>query len=300
MKVLTVTAAAVVVLLAVGASFAGGGAPPRSDTANDIVDSWLAEMAVPSGDRGWSSLSPEAQSMIYSDKPEEYWSDLEQVDWTKVAWAPAVGFVDDGVFYSGNAWLRSHPSTLPRFLVERGLVTPSCVDDMPFGIHLQMRVGWFMPSRIAPLIGKAGDADPCAIAFAEQPGPAHAPYDLVGGAWASPGTIQRVGVHDATQLVAAIGAGRENPPLDRDVEVTVFAPRELAVTWRGSSCDANSTLVVDGTADALRITVQRGIVVSCLGDEVVYDSILGVRDGVQVEDIEITLVPGSASPPPGG
>jgi hypothetical protein len=157
-----------------------------------------------------------------------------------------------------------------------------------------------MPSRIAPLIGKAGDADPCAIAFAEQPGPAHAPYDLVGGAWGSPGTTQRVGVRDRSAIVVDLGWGRENLQLDRDVEVTLFAPRELAVTWRGSSCDANSTLVVDGSADALSITVQRGIVASCLGDEVVYDSILDVRESVPVEDIEVTLVPESASPPPGG
>ncbi len=65
------------------------------------------------------------------------------MNWAQVAWAPANGYVDDGAFYSGYVWMRSHPATLPRFLVERGLATPNCVEEAPFGINLQMRLGWF-------------------------------------------------------------------------------------------------------------------------------------------------------------
>lgn len=287
---------AALLLLAVGTVWVvARGAPPSWDTANGMVNRWLATMAEPSGDRGWSFLSAEAQTMIYDDDPQAYWDELAQVNWAQVAWAPANGHVDDGAFYAGSVWLRSHPSTLPRFLIERGLATPHCVDGSPFGLDLQMRLGWFNPPRISALIGKAGAADPCWIAFEERPGPAHEPYDAVGGAWASPGSIQRVGVEDRSTLVRSVMWGRENPTLEGEVDVTDFAPRELAVTWRGSSCDSNTTLVVDGTPDALRITVERGLVGECPGGDVVYDSVLGLGADVQVEDVHIDLEVGEVS-----
>ena len=146
--------------------------------------------------------------MAYQGDAQAYWADLERVDWAQVAWAPANGYVDDGAFYSGSVWLRSHLSTLPRFILERGLATPYCVDDEPFGIGVQMRLGWFNPPRISGVLGKAGAADPCWVAFDERPGTEHDPYDLVGGAWASPGSIQRVGVRDSTGMVESdVGQG---------------------------------------------------------------------------------------------
>lgn len=277
-------------LLAVGTIWVvARGAPPSSDTANEMVDSWLATMSEPSGDRGWSFLSPEAQTMIYRDDPQAYWDDLEQVDWAQVVWAQANGYVDDGAYYSGYVWLRSHASTLPRFLVERGLATPHCVERSPFGIDLQMRLGWYNPPRISALIGKAGASDPCWIAFEETPGPPHEPFDAVGGAWASPGPIQRVGVGDRSGLVRSIMWGRENPPLERQVEVTDFGPHELAVTWLGSSCDSNTTLVIEGTPEALRITVERGLAGGCSGSDVVYDSVLELEAAVRAKDVHVNV-----------
>lgn len=227
--------------------------------------------------------------MIYRDDPQAYWDDLERIDWAVVAWAPANGYVDDGAFYSGYVWLRSHPSTLPRFLIERGLATPHCVERSPFGINLQMRLGWFNPPSISALIGKAGAADPCWIAFEESSGPPHEPWDAAGGAWASPGPIQRVGVEDRSGLVRSIGWGRENPPLEGEVEVAAFGSYELAVTWRGSSCDSNTTLVVEGTSAALRITVGRGVAAVCAASDVVYESILELAAGVRVESVHVDL-----------
>lgn len=300
-KAIAFVAVGAMLLLAVGTAWTvARGAPPSWDTANEMVDSWLEAMAEPSGDRGWSFLSTEAQTMIYRGDHQAYWDDLEQVDWARVAWAPANGHVDDGAFYSGYVWLRSHPSTLPRFLLERGLATPHCVDGAPFGIDLQMRLGWFNPARISALLGKAGAADPCWNAFDERPGTRHEPFDLVGGAWASPGPIQRVGVRDRSGMVTSVMWGRENPPLDREVEVTTFGPRELAVTWRAASCESNSTLVVEGTQDALRITVQRGFAAGCSGSNVAYDSVLELDVDIPIENVEVDLVSKdeSGGPPP--
>lgn len=297
-----VVAITIVVLLVVGgATIVARGAPPSWDTANGVVDGWLGSMQEPSGDRGWSLLSAQTQSLIYDNDARQYWSDLDGVDWSEVAWAPANGHVDDGAYYSGYIWLRSHPSTLPRFLIQRGIATPDCIEGSPAGIRVHMSLGWFNPPRIGALIGKAGDADPCAIAFAEEPGPRHEPWDFVGGAWASPGSIQRVGVLDSSGLVTAVGWGRENPPLDEAVSVTSFEPGDLAVTWRGASCDSNTTLVVEGTPSAFKITVRRGLADGCSGTDVIYDSILELRSAVQPENVEVDLVgpAGTAAAPAG-
>lgn len=286
----------VALLLAIGAGVVVvRGAPPSWNSANDIVDTWLAAMAEPTGDRGWSRLSAEAQMMLYDGDPDAYWSDLEGIGWADVTWAPANGYVDDGVFYSGYVWLRSHPSTLPRFLIERGLASPHCVEGAPFGIDVQMRLGWFNPPRISVRLGKAGDADRCAIAFDESPGTPHAPFDVVGGAWATPGSIQRVGVLDVSGLVRAVGWGRENPPLNGDAQVTAFAHRKVAVTWRGAACDSNTSVLVEGTPAALRVTVQRGRSAGCSGTGVVYESILELDADVRIEKVDVDLVSGGGS-----
>lgn len=109
------------------------------------------------------------------------------------------------------------------------------------------------------------------------------------GAWARPGPIQRVGVEDGSGLVRSIGWGRENLVLGREVEVADFGPRELAVTWRGAACDSNTTLVVEGTAEALRITVERGLGVDCVGNDVVYDSIIEFGADMRAEHVQIDL-----------
>lgn len=283
--------AAVMALLVIGGILiVARGAPPAWDTANGIVDAWLEGVAEPSGDRGWSRLAAETQSRIYGGDANEYWNDLDAVDWSEVAWAPANGHVDDGAFYLGDVWLRSHPSTLPRFLLERGLATASCVDEAPLGISLQMRVGWFTTPRISAPIETADGPSRCAMAFAEHPGPPHEPFDIVTGAWASPGSIQRVGVFDATGLVASAGWGRENPPLEGSISVSTFEPGDVAVTWKGGACDANTTLSVTGTPSALRIQVRRGTHDGCAGTDVVYETILELRSTIPIERVHAELI----------
>ena len=84
--------------------------------------------------------------------------------------------------------------------------------------------------------------------------------------------------------------GRENVRIDRDVEVTEFEPRQLAITWRGAPCDSNTTLVIEGTAADLRIRVVRGLAGDCSGSSVVYDSILELNADVPADSIEVDLV----------
>jgi hypothetical protein len=276
-------------LLVIGAVVVVLGAPTGSRAANRVVDSWIEAMAQPSGDRGWSQLSPETRTLVYGGDPERFWNDIAEVDWAAVAWAPAQGRVDDGAFYLGNVWLRSHPSTLPRFLVERGLAVESCTDGVPFGIHLQMSIGWFEPPLVIGQVDKSATPTACGFAF-EHPGAAHEPWDIVAAAWASPGEIQRVGVLDSSGLVSTAGAGREEPPLDGPAAVSAFGPRELAVTWRGAACDSNSTIVVSGGSSALRIEIRRGLEGGCSGSDVVYESILTLESEVPPQRVRVEVV----------
>lgn len=284
-------ALAIAILLVVGTGVVVlRGAPATAGSADEMVDRWVQALAEPSGDRGWSLLSPEAQLSVYSGDPERYWADLGTVEWSSVVWAPAFGYVDDGRFYSGSVSLLSHPSTLPGVLVERGLVGSFCIDDLPYGIHVRMLVGWFTPPRIEAS-AQAGSADPCAEAFDDDPGPPHELFDLVGGAWGSPGPNQRVGVLDRTGLVAMVGVGRENPPAPDPVSVSNFEPRQLAITWRGARCDSNTTLIVGGTASDLEIVIDRGVEGACAGIDVTYEAMLELRQDVPAEGVDAHLAP---------
>lgn len=284
-------ALAIAILLLVGAGVVvGGGAPTTAGSADELVNRWVQALAEPSGDRGWSQLSPETQLSVYGGDPQRYWADLDTVDWSSVVWAPAFGYVDDGRFYSGIVSLLSHPSTLPRVLVERGLVGPFCVDDLPYGIQITMLVGWFTQPRIEAS-ARAGSADRCAAAFDDEPGAPHEPFDLAGGAWGSPGPNQRVGVIDRTGLVAAVSVGRENPPAPDPVSVSSFEPRQLAITWRGSRCDSNTTLMVGGTPADLEIVINRGLDGACAGADVTYEAILDLRQDVAAERVDADIVP---------
>lgn len=266
------------------------GAPPSAESADQLVDRWVHALAEPSGDRGWSLLSPETQLSVYGGDPQYYWADLRTVDWSSVVWAPAFGYVDDGRFYSGSVSLLSHPSTLPRILVERGLGGAFCIDDRPYGIHVAMVVGWFTDPRIGAT-AHAGSADRCAAASYDDPGAPHEVFDLVGGAWGSPGPNQRVGVIDRTGLVIAVGVGRENPPAPDSVSVSNFESRQLAVTWRGARCDTNTTLMVGGTASDLEIVIDRGVEGACAGADVTYEAMLELRQDVPADRVDADLLP---------
>lgn len=283
-------ALAIAILLVVGAGVVVvRGAPTTAGSADELVDRWVQALAEPSGDRGWSLLSPETQVSVYGGDPERYRADLDTVVWAPVVWAPAFGYVDDGRFYSGSVSLLSHPSTLPRVLVERGLVGPFCIDDLPYGIHVTMLVGWFSPPRIEATAAHAGSLDRCTTSFDREPGAPHQSFDLVGGAWGSPGPNQRVGVIDRTGLVAAVSAGRENPPAPDPVSVSNFEPRQLAVTWRGARCDSNTTLIVGGTSFKLEIVIDRGVEGACDGAHVTYEAMLELRQDLPAQRVRVDL-----------
>lgn len=89
MRWVAIAAVVVLLLLTVGTvAVVMRGAPPSFDSANDMVDSWIAQMAGPSGDRGWSLLSTEAQQMSYQGDAEGYWADLEESPSTRAAFSP--------------------------------------------------------------------------------------------------------------------------------------------------------------------------------------------------------------------
>ena len=292
-------AIAVLAGLAIGTILlAARGVPTGATSVDSVVDDWLAGMAAPFGDRGWSYLSIEAQREAYARDQTAYLDDVSAVDWSQVAWTPAIGHVEDGAFYLGNVSLLSHPSTLPPFLVERGLAGAMCIDDLPFGISVTTRVGWFITPRITPVIGEAGSADECASAFEKEPGATHRRYDLVGAAWGSPGPNQRIGVDDRSGLVLEVGAGRQNPPTDGPVTVALFEPGEFAVTWDGTRCDSNTTLIVAGNFSDLDIAIDRGIDEDCVATPVTYEAILTLPTDVALDAIHVKLVPAGA--PEGG
>jgi hypothetical protein len=263
--------------------------PPTPDSVDRIIDEWLQAMKEPSGDRGWSLLGAEAQQRFYGGDVRRYRDDVAGVDWSQVVWAPTAGRVEDGAFYLGNTALLSHPSTLPSFLLERGFVGPMCIDELPYGISVVISVGWFRTPSISGGVGAAGSVDECARTFQQRPGAPHPPFDFVGAAWGSPGPNQRVGVVDRSGLVVAIGAGRENPPLDGAVTVSAFAQRQLAVGWQGTSCDSNTTLIVGGTASGLEIVVDSGSDSDCVRREVTYEAMLDLETEVPVEAVDADL-----------
>jgi hypothetical protein len=281
-----VVVAALVVGLVV---LAGRGIPAGSTSVDSVIDDWLARMASSSGDRGWSSLSIEAQEDAYAGDRNGYLDDVTAVDWSQVAWAPAMGRIEDGAFYQGNVSLLSHPSTLPRFLVERGLAGAMCIDDLPFGISVMTSVGWFTSPRVTPVLAQAGSADECAIAFENHPGAMHRPFDLVGAAWGSPGPNQRIGVDDRTGLVLGVGPGRQNPPTRGPVTVALFEPREFAVAWHGTRCDSNTTLIVAGNASRVEIVIDRGVDKDCVATQVTYEVIVTLATDIPLDAIDADL-----------
>ena len=266
--------------------------PTSEGSANALVARWLTAMADPAGDRGWSYLSVEAQQDIYGGDRNAYLADVRGVDWSAVSWEDPVGRIDDGVAYIGNVGLRSHPGTVPRFLLEKRLVGPSCVDDLPFGISVIMSVGWFTDPHPSAGAGPTGSAGDCLDAFDAAAGPPHDAFDAVGLAWGSPGPNQRVGVKDSSGLVAAIGAGRQDPPLSGSIVVSEWEPRQIAIAWRGSACDANTTLHVGGSASDVVVVVERlNGDEPCSGTGVTYEVILELRAEISIDDVSAEVRP---------
>jgi len=257
---------------------------------DEVIEQWLRQMPEPSGDRGWSLLSADTQASVYAGDPNAYWADLAAADWSAVSWAPAPGFVEDGVMYIGHVELLSHPSTLPRFLLERRLVAPMCIDEAPYGISVVLDVGWFKPARLTASLGRTGSANSCARRFDSEPGAEHEAFDFVGSAWGTPGPNQRVGVRDGSGLVTAVGPGRQDPPHEGGVTVASFEPGKLAIAWDGAACDSNATLEVSGDARNLSVAISRGAAPACEKQgTVVYEAILQMSHDVPPANVHASV-----------
>lgn len=262
---------------------------PSATRVDGIVDRWLTAMAEPSGDRGWSLLSPEEQQRAYDGDAAAYLADVDAADWSRVAWAPASGHLHDGIVYEGGASLLSHPATLPAFLYERRLAAPACLDGLPFGIAIATEVGWFTDPRLASGVATTKWPRDCERAFATLPGARHERFDHVGIAWASEGQNQRVGVIDPDGAVRSIWPGREDASLDGIAAVSDFAPGDLAITWRGSWCDSNSTLLVESGTEVSIAVIRSTTDDPCQHRSVVYEAVLDMTGSIAAGDVTIDV-----------
>jgi hypothetical protein len=280
---------ATVIVLIFVATVLAGNRSTDAQTVNALVDRWLAAMAGAEEDRGWSMLAPEARWLFGNDR-DDFLAEVAGQDWSQIRWAPAEGYVDDGVFYSGHVAILSDPSTIPGLLADHGMAFPMCIDGIPHGITLTVRVGWFVEPRFGESAGKSWIDKDCWAAMQESRARPHEPFDAAGIAWGSPGANQRVGVHDEDGLVSAISAGRERPPIDGAASVDQWDPDSVAVAWRGSSCDRSTGLLVAGTPDEIEIVVERRVTTGdCVAADVVFETIIDFDQHVRAESIDVRL-----------
>jgi hypothetical protein len=93
-------------------------------------------------------------------------------------------------------------------------------------------------------------------------------------------------------MVIAVGPGREDPPIVGEVGVALFEPRKLAISWLGSSCDANSLLVVGRMAGELDVRIDRGLRGDeCAPAEVIYEIVLELSTDVSEDQVKARLGP---------
>lgn len=94
---------------------------------------WIAEARDGDSEWGWDMLSPEAHG-AYDGDADAYFAEMAAVDWTALdLGAPMEIWTDDG-FASVRAELRSDPSTVPTFLLDRRIVHGICDGAGPSAI----------------------------------------------------------------------------------------------------------------------------------------------------------------------
>lgn len=126
---------------------------------------WLAEVRDGDDDWGWDFISTYAQT-AYQGGAAAYAEDMAAVDWEALELGtPVEVWSDDGVALL-QAELLSDPSTVPAFLVERGIVKGVCEDGEPTGIWVIEDRGLLQEQRFGTG-GTTGTQRRCDATFAD-------------------------------------------------------------------------------------------------------------------------------------
>jgi hypothetical protein len=99
-----------------------------SSGAANAVEQWLTEAASRTGDRGWRWLHRVTQEQNYLDAVDVYQREADSADWQRFDWQVTGARLFDGE-YRVDLSVDDDLSTIPRFLVDRGLLTLVTSDD---------------------------------------------------------------------------------------------------------------------------------------------------------------------------
>lgn len=100
----------------------------RSNDAADAVEAWLIEAAGgASTDRGWHWLHENTQEQNYGGASDVYEREAASADWLGFRWRVTGARFHDGE-YRMDLWV-DNPSSIPRFLVNRGLLNLVTIED---------------------------------------------------------------------------------------------------------------------------------------------------------------------------
>lgn len=124
---------------------------------------WIDQVRDPTGSRGWEQLGDSIRA-IYRDDLDAYLADVDAVDWSSLRLGPATDVWGDDGFAHVVAPLESAPSTVPRFLLERGIVHGVCDENGPVGIAVYEDRRPFAGGRF-DLSGETGGQARCNDAF---------------------------------------------------------------------------------------------------------------------------------------
>jgi hypothetical protein len=132
--------------------------------ANRLED-WLEAVSGGAEDRGWSYLGSGAHvGGGFVGSREAYLADARSADWSEFRWGePETVWTDDG-FAHVVAPLRSEPSTVPRFILDRRLVHGICENGRPVAIGVYEDRSLFRPGGMGSG-GLAGSGVECNALF---------------------------------------------------------------------------------------------------------------------------------------
>lgn len=126
---------------------------------------WIAEVRDGDDDWGWGLLSADAHR-AYNGDSGRYAADMAAVDWGSLDLGDPVDTWSDDGFVQVVAELRSEPATVPRFLLERGIVSGVCNGETPVAIRVYEDRRLFQGSTFG-YSGMTGGQSRCNDAFVD-------------------------------------------------------------------------------------------------------------------------------------
>jgi hypothetical protein len=125
--ILLTTAALLVIFGVVALTFA------RISPPAEQVEAYLRAVSGGEPDRGWHYLSETAR-YLYGGDQEQYVEEASAADWTAFRWSHAsIAHSDDGLAQV-EVGLLSLPSSVPRFLIEKRLMSGWCPNGTATGL----------------------------------------------------------------------------------------------------------------------------------------------------------------------